>query len=97
VCLIGFVFDANCFWWRRFVKEDANNLGFWKDVQVGMLSILQKRMNVTVSCILSLSIWANIAVPFLNRSAQFNKFLVLHRVGITEKPPFASKSCKSSM
>lgn len=66
VLLVGLVFDSNCFWWGRLVEEDANNLGVQEDVQVGMLSILQKRMNITVSCILSFTVGANISLPYLD-------------------------------
>lgn len=66
---VGLVFNANSARWGGFVEKNADDFRLEEDVQVGMLSILEKRVDVAVSGILSLSIWADISVPFLVLSA----------------------------
>jgi hypothetical protein len=67
---IGLVFDADSAWWRRFVKENSNDLGLNEDVEVGVLAVLKKRVNITMGRVLTLAVWADVSLPSLGRISQ---------------------------
>lgn len=71
VLFVGLVLDSDGFWRRRFVKEDSDDFRLEEEVEVGVLAILKKRMDVAMSGVLSLAIRTNIAVPFLFLSVIF--------------------------
>jgi hypothetical protein len=64
---VGLVFNADCAGGSGVVEDDADDFGFEEDVEVGVLAVLEERVDVAMSCILSLAIWRNISLPSLSK------------------------------
>jgi hypothetical protein len=92
---IWLVFNADGTRWGRFVEQNPNDLGVSEDMKVGMLAILKKRVDIAMSGVLALTIGRDVSVPFLRMISQLRCPSFLQQ--LTENPPTASKSCKSSI